>query len=347
MFTYENLKNELSDKFGKKKKYAVRLAECYQRIGYAKKSTRVGSCGSFLQFGLYDDNSVHLHSANFCKDVLCPVCAWRKSLKLYSEVYKCASELRNTYQFVFATLTLKNCKADDLKATISLLGKAYTKLMRKKRMKFVKGAFKALEITYNNKTGEFHPHLHIIWAVPLNYFQSADYLRTDELVSLWQSALGCDYLPLCFIEKIKPNQSKGKDALSAAVAEVAKYPVKASDFLSFDDETNDFVVETLSQALSSKRMFEFYGCFSEMRKKLKLEENEEDLIHIDNDTKNNAVLIALLSFSWNKEFKEYIMVDVIRMIENDLNAVLQAPTQRVRRFSPGVPFACGNSKTAV
>lgn len=343
MFTYENLPRELSDKFGNKKKYSLRLAESYKRLGYEKKSARVGSCGSFLQFGLYDDNSVHLHSANFCKDVLCPVCAWRKSLKLYSEVYKCVSELKKTHQFIFVTLTLKNCKSDDLKATISLLGKAYTKLMRKKRMKFVQGAFKALEITYNGKTGEFHPHLHLIWAVSQDYFQSSDYLKTEELVSLWQSSLGCDYAPLCFIEKIKPNQRKGKDELSAAVAEVAKYPVKASDFLSYDDKTNDFVVHTLSSALTSKRMFEFYGCFAYMRKLLKLEENEDDLIHIEQDSRNNSFLIALLSFSWNSESKEYIMTDVqpvtdCRSDERYNSADFNFHSQRVRRFSPGFPL---------
>ena len=132
---------------------------------------------------------------------------------------------------------------------------------------------------------------------------------TDELVQLWQSALQVDYSPICFIEKVKPNRNKkDSDPLAAAVAEVAKYPVKAADFLSNDDDTNDFVVLTLTKALSSSRMFEFYGCFSEMRKKLKLEENEDDLIHIEQDCRNNSVLIALLSFSWNSEYKEYIMM---------------------------------------
>lgn len=345
MFTYENLPRELSDKFGNKKKNSVRLAEIYKRLGFEKKSARVKDCGSFLQFGLYDDNSVHLHSANFCKDLLCPVCAWRKSLKLYSEVYQCVSELSKTSQFIFVTLTLKNCSAGELKDNITLLKKAYTRLMRKKRMSFVKGAFKALEVTYNNKTCEFHPHLHIIFAVSSDYFQSSDYLMTDELVQLWQSALQVDYSPICFVEKVKPNRNKkDSDPLAAAVAEVAKYPVKAADFLSYDDDTNDFVVLTLTNALSSSRMFEFYGCFSEIRKKLKLEENEDDLIHIEQDGRNNSVLIALLSFSWNSEYKEYIMTDVqpvsdCRSDERYNSAGFNIHSQRGRRFSPGVPFA--------
>ena len=91
-------------------------------------------------------------------------------------------------------------------------------------------------------------------------------------------------------------------------------------------------------------MFEFYGCFSEIRKKLKLEENEDDLIHIEQDGRNNSVLIALLSFSWNSEYKEYIMTDVqpvsdCRSDEHYNSAGLNIHSQRGRRFSPGVPFA--------
>lgn len=314
MFSYQNLHSELSDRFGSKKKYNSRLASVYKSIGLNKRSERVAACGTYLEFGYYDDDTVKLHTANFCKDVLCPVCAWRKSLKMFSDVYKCVSALKkDNYKFIFVTLTLKNCKGSDLSDTIDLLQHSYNKLMRLKRLSFVKGAYKALEITYKRKTDEFHPHLHIIWAVSSDYFQSTDYLRTDELVQLWKSALEVDYSPIVYIEKVKPNRNKkDSDPLAAAVAEVAKYPCKASDYLCNDDKTNSDVIQALSSALAHRRLFEFYGVFAKVRKALKLEENENDLIHIDIDSKSSGNLLAYLRFYWDKKLSEYVMYDVIK-----------------------------------
>lgn len=310
MFSYQNLHSELSDRFGSKKKYNSRLASVYKSIGLNKRSERVAACGTYLEFGYYDDNSVKLHTANFCKDVLCPVCAWRKSLKMYSDVYKCVTALKDNYKFIFVTLTLKNCKGSDLSDTIDLLQHSYTKLMRTKRMSFVQGAYKSLEITYRKETDKFHPHLHIIFAVAPNYFTSSDYLLSYELSSLWKSALGVSYTPVVYIEKIKPK--KGKDALACAVAEVAKYPCKASDYLCNDDKTNEYVVQALSSALAHRRMFEFYGVFAKVRKALKLEEKENDLIHIDIENKSSGNLLAYLRFYWDKKFSAYVMYDVIK-----------------------------------
>lgn len=315
MYTYDNLQNELSQKFAPKKEYSSRLASCYRSLGFIKKAKRVNFCGSFLGFDYFNDDSVRLVNANFCKDSLCAMCAWRKSLKLSNQVYKCVSSIKDNYKFVFVTLTVKNCSADKLSSTIKLLNKSYTKLMRRKRMGFVKGAFKALEITYNNKDKSFHPHLHAIWVVSKKYFSSDDYLSTSELVKLWKKSLGIDYNPICYVERIR-RKNKKKNALSSAVSEVAKYPVKASDFLKFDEKTNNFVVETLSVALTNVKTFQFYGILSDIRKKLSLSDDDDDLIHIDEDKTNNAVLIAHLVFCWNKKTKSYYNCDVFVVDDN-------------------------------
>ena len=317
-YKYSNLDNELKNKFGFKKEYSLSLAQSYDRLGYEKKAKRVGDCGSFLEFGLYDDDSVHLHTANFCKDPLCPMCAWRKSLKIYNQVYSCVNALKDSYKFIFITLTCKNCKASELSETLDLLYKSYTNLMRRKRLQFVQGAFRAVEITYNKTTDEFNPHLHTIWVVPNNYFESADYLPTSELVKLWQKSLKVEYTPICFIEKIKSNK-KGKDPIASAVAEVAKYPLKCTDFLCFDNDTNDYLVDTLSTALSGRHMFEFYGVLAEIRKKLNFDDIENsDLININEDKVNTAILIACLRFIWSSDSKAYVMIDVVEPCKNEL-----------------------------
>ena len=325
---YSNLNNELKNKFGFKKEYSLALAQSYYRLGYEKKAERVNACGSFLEFGLYDDDSVHLRTANFCKDPLCPMCAWRKSLKIYNQVYSCVNALKYSYNFIFVTLTCKNCKALELSETLDLLYKSYTNLLRRKRLQFVQGAFKAVEITYNEVTDEFNPHLHIIWVVPNNYFESSYYLQTSELVKLWQKSLKVEYTPICFIEKIMSN--KDKDPIAAAVAEVAKYPLKCTDFL-----YNDYLVDTLSISLSGRHMFEFYGVLAEIRKKFNFADIENgDLININEDKVNTAVLIACLRFIWSFDSKSYVMVDFVELCQDELLQGLK-PAGNWRAFSPG------------
>jgi plasmid rolling circle replication initiator protein Rep len=276
------------------------------------------------------------------------MCAWRKSLKIYNQVYSCVNALKDSYKFIFITLTCKNCKASELSETLDLLYKSYTNLMRRKRLQFVQGAFRAVEITYNKTTDEFNPHLHTIWVVPNNYFESADYLPTSELVKLWQKSLKVEYTPICFIEKIKSNK-KGKDPIASAVAEVAKYPLKCTDFLCFDNDTNDYLVDTLSTALSGRHMFEFYGVLAEIRKKLNFDDIENsDLININEDKVNTAILIACLRFIWSSDSKAYVMIDVVEPCKDELLQGLK-PAGNWRACSDGrtggFPFLRGDPST--
>ena len=52
---YQDLEQELRDKFGFKKEYSSLLADSYKRIGYEKKAERVSDCGTLLDVGVYEE----------------------------------------------------------------------------------------------------------------------------------------------------------------------------------------------------------------------------------------------------------------------------------------------------
>ena len=343
-----------------KKKYSLKLAKVYSSAGEEKRSSTVRSCATFFEYGHYSDDSIKFRSANFCKDPLCPVCAKRRSLKLFKEVIDCVEHIQSIgkYSFLFVTLTIKDVKGDDLKETCDFLSNCYVNLLRHKRMSFVKGSFRCLEVTHDNnefitddmyfgnknkhmkskasyynklglKVGDFnphfdfyHPHLHCIWIVENSYFKSSEYIKQDELVQIWKNLLFVDYKP---IVDIRPCTNKNQKvvyvngyqvqskSLSSAVAEVAKYSVKGSDYLGGSDELNIGTVKCLLSCFKNRKLFVFTGLFRDVRRQLKdfyknslLCEDDIFIISPSASTFGAPYLVGKLFFSWVDSKSKYI-----------------------------------------
>ena len=235
----EQVEKEFEKVYLGKKKYAFNLAKVYSLAGEEKRANTVRNCSTFFEYGHYSDNSVKFHSANFCKDPLCPVCAKRRSIKIFKEVIDCVEHIQTMgdYSFLFVTLTIKDVQGDKLKETCDFLSDCYVNLLRQKRMSFVKGSFRCLEITHDNnefithdmyfgnekkhmknkvshynklglKIGDrnphfdfYHPHLHCIWIVENSYFKSNQYIKQDELVQIWKNLIFADYKPIVDIRR--------------------------------------------------------------------------------------------------------------------------------------------------
>ncbi|MBQ1516632.1 MAG: protein rep, partial [Clostridia bacterium] len=101
-------------------------------------------------------------------------------------------------------------------------------------------------------------------------------------------------------------------SIKSAVAEVAKYAVKASDYLAGTDKQNEEVVKTLLSVLRNRKMFAFTGIMRSVRQELKLDEIETgDLIHVEADEKpTSAALVAKLVFAWDNKIGEYVHTGV-------------------------------------
>jgi plasmid rolling circle replication initiator protein Rep len=79
-------------------------------------------CATWLLFRRYHaDGSLKLEKADLCRGRFCPVCNWRKSLKMYAQMQKVSTALLKTFptaRFLFLTLTVKNCSGADLAQTL-------------------------------------------------------------------------------------------------------------------------------------------------------------------------------------------------------------------------------------
>lgn len=305
----EQVSKELDCKFLRHKKDSAILSDSYSRLGFDSRSVRVADCGSFLEFALFpeQDTKAKLHNANFCKDRLCPMCSWRRTLKVFSQVSQVMDVIGDDYLFLFLTLTVRNCSASELPEAISNLQNAFNTLSKYKSFKTAfKGFFKALEVTrhseYDDRSIEYHPHLHVILAVNKSYFTSRDYLSQSALTELWKKALGVDYSPVVDIRRVRDKNGNfsGDMDLSAAVAESAKYTVKSNDYLSVSDEQRlDEGVYTLMTSLFRRRLCSFGGCFDDARKQLGLDDVVDgDLVQVDGRQLRDDVKYILCRYRW-------------------------------------------------
>lgn len=309
--------HELQSRFVDKKTFSGLLADSYKRLAESDfynridvgRAYRVQDCGSRLVFAVQYGMKNKLVEANFCRDRLCPMCNWRRSLKFSSQLSSVVHWLRKNdkdYGYIFLTLTIRNCSSDDLNITIDNLFSGFKRLMKCKPVKsVVKGFFRSTEVTRNLDsvgTGlEWHPHLHILCAVPLRYFKSKDYLNHSKWVELWQRCLDVDYSPQVNIKRVKFDESD-TTTLDKAILEVAKYATKSGDlFGSSDTAFIDSGVEALFDGLSSRRLTSFGGVFNKARKAMKMDVDEDgDLLHITpEDMLYNSMPVVHIGFCWS------------------------------------------------
>ena len=248
------------------------------------------------------------------------MCAWRRSLKIFGQVSKVMDHVEENYnyRYIFLTLTVKNSSGEDLKDTLDLMMKSFSKLSRRKVFKkAIKGYFRSLEITYNKEDDTYHPHFHLILAVNKNYFtDDKTYLSQAKWTTLWKESLQVDYTPVVDVRRVKSN-SKNKD-FSKIIAETAKYTVKSDDFLikkgdgKIDETLTDEVVATLDKALHRKRLVSFGFLFKEIHSQLKLDDAENgDLKNTDNkDDLRDDLTDIILRYQWNIGIKNYKLVEV-------------------------------------
>lgn len=296
------------------KNMSLNLANSFKRSGI-NKYHRVLYCGSDLIFKRYGDE-LKLFQANFCKVRLCPMCSWRRSLKIFGQVSKIMNVLSSDsdYNFLFLTLTCRNVAPECLSEQLNVLFKSFRSLIGKKAFKTaVKGWFRCLEVTHNWKDGSFHPHFHIILVVNKSYFTDTRlYLSHDDWVLLWKACMNVDYLPVVDIRRFKAS----KRGIGKEVAEVAKYAVKPSDLFLLDKQGNivedktDNAISVLDVALANRRLIAFGGVFKELHKKLRLDDIEQgSLIANDIDDMRDDLSYILEHYKWHVGYSRYVLTD--------------------------------------
>lgn len=205
-------------------------------------------CCSWLLFRKYIESQVmKLDKAEFCKHRLCPVCNWRKSLKLFSQTKTVTTELMQefpTARYLFQTLTVRNVRGNELATTIDKMNAGF-KLMtnagkNNASAKPIKanllGYAKAMEIKYDAeklitkqmfadrkqyytgrgmKVGDpnpnydmYHPHFHVLLMVKGEFFTGKGYIKQSQWTSIWRDCMKLDYDPQVDVRTIKPNKNR-------------------------------------------------------------------------------------------------------------------------------------------
>ena len=309
-------------------------------------------CCSWLLFRRYVEGSVlKLHKADFCRHRLCPVCNWRKSLKLFSQMKEVSGQLLQDFpgaRYLFLTLTVRNCSGDELARTIDAMNFGFKLLVNAGKnnasAKPVKanllGYAKATEIKYdaektitkkmyakqknyyiprglkvgsvNPNYGMYHPHFHVLLMVKGDFFRTG-YIKHDQWAEIWQDCMKLDYTPQVHVRTVKPNKRASEEsaadaALTAAISETMKYPVKPDSlkldaFESMSEKEKDELAEAvicLSHAMKGRRLVTFGGEILKARKALKQDDIEKgDLVEVgDTPTIENEYELVL--FNWMK-----------------------------------------------
>lgn len=271
------------------------------------KAERLASCSTFLQFKLYADGSKKLASMNSCHVRLCPICSWRRSLKVYSNIRQVAEYLtaKEQRRYVLVTLTVPNCSSEELSGVLDRMFKGFNRFNQLKSIKTAfTGFYRALEITRNcnpmsKSYGTYHPHFHCLFSVKKSYFTSRYYLSKDKIAELWQQSYRSDEELIVDVRKVRGDLAK-------SCAEVAKYSVKSSDIIVPEDLmlTSD-IAQTLDRALERRRLISYGGELSKVRKLLQLEDEENgDLAHIENDVPTEEDY-QIVNYFWFSGFRDY------------------------------------------
>lgn len=295
---------------------AMRLVRGLEDLGFF-----IENCGNTLIFKeCPSGHEKKLCYANFCRKRSCILCAWRRSLITFHQLLTLLHKHKEKYKSdipLFLTFTVPNCKGFMLRETIKKMSRAFDKLFRRKRVKrSVRGWFRALEITYNEKENTYHPHYHLILIVPETYFKSDRGLYIDrrEWLELWRELMQDARINQVDIRRIKKRKDGKEDA--GLVAEVAKYATKPCDYIkkiSHDEYyANPEVVEQFYRSLKNVRLLGFGGVLKDLRKELKQEDAETaDLVKISGEQEKECTCSVCKSdlmeviYTWRPGLKNY------------------------------------------
>ena len=280
----------------KRKRMTLNVAEMMSHYD-PDRAALIRDCGTYLEFAITPDGERKLHRANFCRQRMCSMCQWRRSIKLRwqaDQIYQ--REHDRGYKHVFVTLTVRNCKGDELTRTVDDLISAAQRWKRTELYKraFV-GSYRALEITYNAETDTYHPHLHYLMTVGEDYFRAnnPDYITKDKLIAAWREAARLDYDPSVDIEAVRQRDGQ---TITSACAEICKYPAKSAQCPHWH------VLKTIDYALRGRRLIQWGGITAKIRREMKMDDIESGNLIQTADDQNDGVSIEKVVYIWRYGF---------------------------------------------
>ena len=197
----------------------------------SKHAQKLKDCANFLLFkNFYTIGDVRLSKLHTCgQHLLCPFCAGiraSRAIQKYVERIDQVMHENRKLKPVLITLTVKN--GSDLAERSEHLMNSFRTLV-KRRQDYLKkgrgfnefckvqGAMYSYENTYNEKTNEWHPHIHMFALVD-------QWIDHQEFSEYWESITGDSMI----VDVRRAKKQKGF-GYSKAAAEVCKYALKFGD----------------------------------------------------------------------------------------------------------------------
>lgn len=238
----------------------------------SKRRSRLGGCGRSHLVARNEEGEVSLVPYACCLRV-CTECARRISQDRYLNVLKHFSEHPRKLSLRWMTLTIRNCAQGDLVSTIDALLLAFRSFRRGAKVwsDTVEGYIWNLEVTWNNRSRTWHPHVHVVY--------DGTFLPWSKLKMSWQGyakrrgLTGDGKMGSCYILRpefeptdyerdlgIEPSKTTCKVSLTRqtasprelahCLAEVTKYNMKP-----FETETTPAkAILELTHALHNRRL---------------------------------------------------------------------------------------------
>lgn len=191
-----------------------------------------------------DESRSKVVSVETCGNRFCPYCQARKARREADLIAYVMGHAKNRgLKAIFLTLTIPNVSGTEASSAVDKLNKALKRLLARKAFKrVVKGAIRKIEMTYNEDTGLFHPHVHLVLFVARSYFRSKFYLHTEQFADLWAKSMRLDQVVVHV------------EAADKAEKELAKYAAKSSSYLS-----SQRVFDVFYQVLKGRQLITFSG----------------------------------------------------------------------------------------
>jgi plasmid rolling circle replication initiator protein Rep len=197
----------------------------------SKAAHKLSECGNYLLFkNYYTVDEIKLTKMRVCNQhLLCPFCASiRASRSIQRNNPKVVEVLRQNRKLKPVLLTLTVANGADLAERQAHLMSSFRTLIKRRQdwlkkgwgyNEFCKlqGGFYSYENTYNEKTGEWHPHLHIFGVLE-------EWIDQESLSRTWHEITGDSMI--IDIRRVRKHKQLG---YGKAIAEVCKYALKFGD----------------------------------------------------------------------------------------------------------------------
>lgn len=297
-------------KWEEKKKKNLVIADKMIDAGFKKRGILMRDCATFLQYKKCPDcGKSYISSANLCRDRLCPTCSWRLSLQRFAEMCQTFTMIGeiDTLTVGFLTLTVRNCRAENLTHTIKKINEDWDRLLKRRPIKrMTAGWAKSLEITYNEEKKTFHPHFHIIWL-----FNGERNMTEGELNftfrQCWNEVCRLEYEPITDYREINPRTdyaTTDNDNLIRSILETFKYAVKS-------DELSEMplpIFRTFVNSIKGVRFVSYGGLIKQTRAALGYMdtlENDEDTINLQRDLCTCGAELTKMILQWSFSENQY------------------------------------------